>query len=51
MADEDIRNHQTRCFGYIVNLAARAFLWGKDPDSFEREAFTEAAFQVKEREL
>ncbi|KAM5527288.1 transposase-like protein [Fusarium oxysporum f. sp. phaseoli] len=39
------------CFGHILNLAARAFLWGEDPDSFEREAFTEAAFQVEEREL
>ncbi|KAF5242961.1 hypothetical protein FOXYS1_15332 [Fusarium oxysporum] len=39
------------CFGHILNLAARAFLWGGDSDSFEREAFTEAAFQVKEREL
>ncbi|KAJ4212898.1 hypothetical protein NW760_015256 [Fusarium oxysporum] len=51
MAEEDIRNHRTRCFGHILNLAARAFLWGEDPDSFEREAFTEAAFQVEEREL
>ncbi|OBS16537.1 hypothetical protein FPOA_12856 [Fusarium poae] len=31
--------------------AVRAFIWGEDPDSFEREAFTEAAFQVEEREL
>ncbi|KFA81821.1 hypothetical protein S40288_09571 [Stachybotrys chartarum IBT 40288] len=51
MAEEDIRNHRTRCFGHIINLVARAFLWGGDPDSFEREAFTEAAFQVEEREL
>ncbi|EXA32070.1 hypothetical protein FOVG_16646 [Fusarium oxysporum f. sp. pisi HDV247] len=51
MAEEDIRNHRTTCFGHILNLAARAFLWGEDPDSFEREAFTEAAFQVEEREL
>jgi hypothetical protein len=51
MAEEDIRNHRTRCFGHMLNLAARAFLWGEDPDSFEREAFTEAAFQVEEREL
>lgn len=51
MAEEDIRNHRTRCFGHILNLAARAFLWGEDPDLFEREAFTEAAFQVEEREL
>jgi hypothetical protein len=51
MTEEDVRNHRTRCFGHVVNLAARAFLWGEDPDSFEREAFTEAAFQVEEREL
>lgn len=51
MTEENIRNHRTRCFGHIINLAARAFLWGEDPDSFEREAFTEAAFQVEEREL
>ncbi|RKK13988.1 hypothetical protein BFJ66_g18189, partial [Fusarium oxysporum f. sp. cepae] len=29
MTEEDIRNNRTRCFGHIVNLAARAFLWGK----------------------
>lgn len=51
MTEENARNHRTRCFGHIINLAARAFLWGEDPDSFEREAFTEAAFQVEEREL
>jgi hypothetical protein len=51
MTEEDIRNRRTRCFGHIINLAARAFLWGEDADSFEREAFTEAAFQVEEREL
>ncbi|KAG7402512.1 hypothetical protein Forpe1208_v015492 [Fusarium oxysporum f. sp. rapae] len=36
---------------YMISWATRAFLWGEDPDSFEREAFTEAAFQVEEREL
>jgi hypothetical protein len=51
MAEEDVRSHRTRCFGHVINLAARAFLWGEDPDSFEREAFAEAAFQVDEREL
>ncbi|KEY74491.1 hypothetical protein S7711_10030 [Stachybotrys chartarum IBT 7711] len=51
MTEEKIRNHRTRCFGHIVNLAARALLWGEDPDSFEREAFAEAAFQVDEREI
>uniref|UniRef100_A0A0D2YCV7 HAT C-terminal dimerisation domain-containing protein n=1 Tax=Fusarium oxysporum (strain Fo5176) TaxID=660025 RepID=A0A0D2YCV7_FUSOF len=47
----DLWTSPNRCFGHILNLAARAFLWGKDPDSFEREAFTEAAFQVEESEL
>uniref|UniRef100_A0A0D2XSU5 Uncharacterized protein n=1 Tax=Fusarium oxysporum (strain Fo5176) TaxID=660025 RepID=A0A0D2XSU5_FUSOF len=47
MAEEDIRNHRTRCFGHILNLAARALLWGEDPDLFEREAFTEAASKLK----
>ncbi len=49
--DRDIKANRTRCFGHIINLAARAFLWGQDPESFEREAFTEAAFQIEEREL
>ncbi|KID81510.1 transposase-like protein [Metarhizium guizhouense ARSEF 977] len=51
MTEEDIRNHRTRCFGHMTGLAGRALLWGEDADSFEREAFTEAAFQVGEREL
>ncbi|KJZ69043.1 hypothetical protein HIM_11569 [Hirsutella minnesotensis 3608] len=51
VTEEDIRACRTRCFGHIINLAARAFLWGEDPDSFERDAFTEAVFQVEEREL
>ena len=42
MEEEDIENHQTRCFRHTFNLAARACL-GDDPDSFEREAFIEAA--------
>ncbi|OAQ60082.1 hypothetical protein VFPBJ_11571 [Purpureocillium lilacinum] len=49
--DRDIKANRTRCFGHVINLAARAFLWGQDPESFEREAFTEAAFQIEEREL
>jgi hypothetical protein len=39
----DIQNPGTRrvrCLGHILNLAAKAFLFGKDPDSFEVEANT-----------
>jgi hypothetical protein len=39
----------TRWFGHVINLAARAFLSGEDHDSFEREAFAEAAFHVEKR--
>jgi len=26
-----------RCFGHVINLSAKAFLFGKDPDAFELE--------------
>jgi hypothetical protein len=34
----DIKNpdsRRVRCLGHIINLAAKAFLFGKDSDSFE----------------
>ncbi|KAI8399962.1 hypothetical protein FOFC_18781, partial [Fusarium oxysporum] len=34
-----------------IQKAVHSVCGGEDPDSFEREAFTEAAFQVEEREL
>ena len=39
------------CFGYIVNLAAKAFLFGKDPEAFEMEADSYIHFHQKEKEL
>jgi hypothetical protein len=29
-----------RCIGYIINLAAKAYLFGKDVDAFEEESQT-----------
>jgi hypothetical protein len=31
-------NRRLRYFGYIINLAAKAFVFGKDPEAFEAEA-------------
>ena len=31
----DIAPYRSRCLGHIINLAAKAFLFGKDSDAFE----------------
>jgi hypothetical protein len=36
--DSDLR--RVRCLGYIISLAAKAFLFGKDVDAFEEESYT-----------
>ena len=30
-------HQRLRCFGHIINLSAKAFLFGEDPDAFELE--------------
>ena len=39
------------CFGHIVNLTTKAFLFGKDPEAFEAEADSYIHFQQEEKEL
>jgi hypothetical protein len=39
MDADDIKHRRIRCYGYILNLAARAFLYGDNFESFEREAW------------
>ncbi|OHW95676.1 transposase-like protein [Colletotrichum incanum] len=34
----DIKACRMRCYGHVLNLVARAFLFGKDADSFELES-------------
>lgn len=34
---QDIHARRIRCFGHILNLVSKAFLFGKDSDSFERQ--------------
>jgi hypothetical protein len=28
--DQDLKTRRLRCFGHVINLAAKAFLFGKD---------------------
>jgi hypothetical protein len=47
--DLDSKKRRLRCFGHIVNLAAKAFLFGNDPEAFEIET-TVAALMQQEKE-
>ncbi|RKK90542.1 hypothetical protein BFJ68_g16425 [Fusarium oxysporum] len=38
MRTVDIKARRMRCYGHTLNLVARAFLFGKDADSFELES-------------
>ena len=38
MRSADIKARRMRCYGHVLNLVARAFLFGKDADSFELES-------------
>jgi hypothetical protein len=49
--DLDPKKRRLRCFGHIVNLAAKAFLFGKDPEAFEVEADSYARLQQEDKEL
>ena len=39
MDANDIKHRRIRCYGHILNLAARGFLYGDNFESFEREAW------------
>ena len=47
----DPEKRRLRCFGHIVNLAAKDFLFRKDPKSFEVEADLYIRLQQEEKEL
>jgi hypothetical protein len=34
----DVRARRMRCYGHILNLVARAFLYGEDSEAFEAES-------------
>src|SRR4029077_9075026 len=47
----DSKQRHLRCFCHIINLAAKAFLFGKDPDAFETEANSCIQLRQAEKEL
>jgi hypothetical protein len=47
----DYKNRRLRCFGHIINLAVKAFLFGKDPEAFEIEADIYSKLEREEKEL
>ena len=45
----DLEKRRLRCFGHIVNLAPKAFLFRKDPDAFKVEADSYILLQQEEK--
>ena len=39
------------CFGHIINLIVKAFLWGKELNAFEKDLFTEEMQEMEIRNL
>ena len=40
-----------RCFGHVINLVVKAFLWGEDPEAFEIEVTNYQALEKEQEEL
>lgn len=51
MRPVDIKARRMRCYGHILNLVARAFLFGKDAESFERESDINCIRGLAEQDL
>jgi hypothetical protein len=47
----DVQERRMRCFGHILNLVARAFLYGDDADSFELQSLALEVLQREEDDL
>ncbi|RKK06792.1 hypothetical protein BFJ65_g18346 [Fusarium oxysporum f. sp. cepae] len=47
----DIKARRMRCYGYVLNLVARAFLFGKDAESFELESDINGMRGLQEQDL
>jgi hypothetical protein len=47
----DLQKRCLRCFGHIVNLAAKAFLFGEEAEAFELEVDSYVQLQQEEKEL
>ena len=49
--DLDQKERRLRCFGHIVNLAAKVFLFGNDPQAFEAEMIVADILQQEKKAL
>jgi hypothetical protein len=47
----DLKKRRLRCFGHIVNLTAKAFLFGEEAEAFELEVDSYVQLQQEEKEL
>ncbi|EWZ78023.1 hypothetical protein FOWG_17644 [Fusarium oxysporum f. sp. lycopersici MN25] len=47
----DIKAHRMRCYGHVLNLVARTFLFGKDAESFELESDINGLRGLQEQDL
>ena len=41
------KSHRLQCFGHILNLTVKAFLFGQDTDAFEVEILTAYSLEVE----
>jgi hypothetical protein len=48
-SEADIKHRRLRCFGHILNLVAKAFLYGNEPDIFEAD-IPEQQYQEQEQQ-
>ncbi|KAK4074631.1 hypothetical protein Purlil1_12926 [Purpureocillium lilacinum] len=51
MRPADIRARRMRCYGHILNLVARAFLYGEDFEAFEAESQVNSLLSRQEEDL
>ena len=51
--NDTVERRRLRCLGHVINLSAKAFFFGSDPDSFEEEIRRTQRYeeQKKEREI
>ena len=49
--DQDIEHRRIRCYGHILNLVGRAFLYGEDSEAFEQESQALEAADLYDDEL
>jgi hypothetical protein len=51
MRPANIRARRMRCYGHILNLVARAFLFGKDAEPFELESDINSMRGLMEKDI